>query len=187
MLTHTETVKTFLTMRETRGRLFRYMSSIGYTAIGTDTDVLFERGSGIGRIPGSPPRAWPMRVFAHLSKTKNGSQVLLRWEIRSGGRIMSIWDVGYFRKEIQGALKTVAAKHVNLNELETAHTTSALYTLLVYVGFFLMIGVTGVLMATGDLSVTFLLLSLLMVATLFMATRAPLVARTHRKTAKQSG
>ncbi len=175
MLTHTEKVKTFLNLREVRGRLCRYMTSIGYTVIGTDSDMLFERGNALGRIPGSPPRSWPVRVFAHIGKAHNGSEVILRWEMGSGmGRILSLWDVKYFRKEVQGAVKTAAARHVNMNELELTHTSSAVMTLLVYVAVFLTVTVMFVLMTTGDISVTVWLVALVILGLLLLAIRAPL-------------
>lgn len=174
MLTHTEKVKTFLNLREVRGRLVRYMTSIGYTVIGNDADILFERGNALGRIPGSPPRTWPVRVFAHIGKGHNGSEVILRWEMGSGMRMLSIWDVKYFRKEVQGAVKTAAARNVNLGDLELAHTSSAVITLALYVAVLLTVTVMFLLMTAGDISVGLWLLVLLILATLLLATRAPL-------------
>ena len=174
MLTHTERVKTFLNLREVRGRLVRYMTSIGYTVIGTDTDILFERGNAFGRIPGSPPRTWPVRVFAHIGKGHNGSEVILRWEMGGGFKLLSIWDVRYFRKEVQGAVKTTAARNVNLSELEMTHTSSAIITLALYVIVLLTLTVMFLLMAAGDVSPLLWLLVLVMLGTLLLATRAPL-------------
>jgi hypothetical protein len=174
MLTHTEKIKTFLNLREVRGRLCRYMTSIGYTVIGTDSDILFERGSALGRIPGSPPRTCPVRVFAHIGKGHNGSEVILRWEMGNGMRLLSIWDVKYFRKEVQGAVKTAAARNVNMNELEMTHTSSAIMTLALYVAVLLTITVMFLLMTAGDIPVMVWLLVLLVLGTLLLATRAPL-------------
>jgi len=174
MLTHTERVKTFLNLREVRGRLVRYMTSIGYTVIGTDADILFERGSPLGRIPGSPPRTSPVRVFAHIGKGHNGSEVILRWEMGGGLKMLSIWDVKYFRKEVQGAVKTVAARNVNLTDLEMTHTSSAIITLALYVMVLLTVTVMFILMAAGDVPPLLWLVILIMLGTLLLATRAPL-------------
>jgi len=177
MLTHTEKVKTFLNLREARGRLVRFMTSIGYTVIGTDADILFERGTPVGRLPGSPPRTWPLRVFAHIGPSPNGSEVILRWELRSSARMLSIWDVGYFRKEVQGAIKTVSARTVNMNDLELAHTNSAVLTLILYLAIFLTITVMFVLMTAGDISLIVWLLTLVFLGALLLAIRAPLVPK----------
>lgn len=174
MLTHTEKINTFLNLREVRGRLCRYMTSIGYTVIGTDADILFERGSAIGRIPGSPPRTWPVRVFAHIGKGSNGSEVILRWEMGKVARLLSIWDVKYFRKEVQGAVKTISARNVNMNDLELTHTSSAVMTLFLYLIVLLTLTVMFVLVAAGDISLGLWLAVLVMLGTLLLATRAPL-------------
>ena len=174
MLTHTEKIKTFLNLREVRGRLCRYMTSIGYTVIGTDSDILFERGNAFGRIPGSPPRTWPVRVFAHIGKGHNGSEVLLRWEMGTGMRLLSIWDVKYFRKEVQGAVKTAAARNVNMNDLEMTHTSSAVMILALYLAVLLTITVMFLLMTAGAISVGIWFLMLLVLGTVLLATRAPL-------------
>ena len=180
MLTHSETVKTFLNLREARGRLVRFMTSIGYTVIGTDADILFERGNAFGRIPGSPPRTWPVRVFAHITKGHNGSEVLVRWELGGAARMLSMWDGGYFRKEVQGAVKTITARNVNMNDLEMTHTSSALMTLILYVAIFLTITVMFVLMTTGEVSVIVWLLTLVFLGALLLAIRAPLVPKRSR-------
>jgi len=185
MLTHTEKIKTFLNLREARGRLVRYMTSIGYTVIGTDADILFERGNAFGRIPGSPPRTWPVRVFAHIGKGHNGSEVILRWEMGFGARLLSIWDVKYFKKEVQGAVKTISARTVNLNDLEMTHTSSAIITLMLYVMVFLTVTLMFLLMAAGDVSLGLWLIVLIMLAALLLATKAPLspVRRGNRSRA----
>jgi hypothetical protein len=174
MLSHTEKVKTFLNLREARGRLCRYMTSIGYTVIGTDSDILFERGNAFGRIPGSPPRTSPVRVFAHIGKAHNGSEVILRWEMGGAFKMLSIWDVNYFRKEVQGAIKTISARNVNMNDLELTHTSSAVMTLAMYVAVLLTVTVMFVLMAAGDVSLGLWLLVLIILGALLLATRAPL-------------
>jgi hypothetical protein len=174
MLTHTEKIKTFLNLREVRGRLCRFMTSIGYTVIGTDSDILFERGNVLGRFPGSPPRTSPVRVFAHIGKAQNGSEVILRWEMGGGMKMLSIWDAKYFRKEVQGAIKTISARNVNMNDLELTHTSSAVMTLAMYVAVLLTLSVMFVLMAAGDISLGLWLLVLLMLGALLLATRAPL-------------
>lgn len=182
MLTHTETAQTFLTHREARGRLCRYMTGLGYKVIGTDNDLLFERGSSLGNIPGSPPRQWKIRVFAHISKAPNGTRVLIRWEFPKGVRVISVWDARYFKREVQGAVKTLGASEVSLKTLDELHTTNSLITLTVYLTAFLVIAVTTVLMAIGDISVTVWLLPLLIVGTLLIAIRAPIgVASGSRK------
>lgn len=150
------------------------MTSIGYTVIGTDTDILFERGNAFGRIPGSPPRSWPVRVFAHFGKAPNGSEVILRWEMTTGLRILSIWDVQYFRKEVQGAVKTTSARTVNLGDLEMTHVSSAIITLGLYFVVLLTVTVMFLLMTAGDVSPLLWLIVLLMLGTLLLATRAPL-------------
>ena len=181
MLTHSEKTLTTLSLRETRGRLCRFMTGLGYEIIGTDADILFERGGPFGSIPGSPLRAWKMRVFAHITPGPNGSQVLLRWEIPKGGRLMSVWDAGYLRKEVQGALQTVSAQDVNLDELEKTHMSAAFMTLAVYLAAFLTITVTVVLMVTGDLPAEVMLLALLIVLAVLIAIRAPLIPRSSRR------
>ena len=183
MLTHTEKVGTFLSHREARGRLCRYMSGIGYSIIGTDADILFERGSAFGRIPGSPPRAWPLRVFAHIGQGRSGSEVILRWEIPSSGRILSVWDVKYLRQEVKGAVQTITARNVDLNELETTHTSTAILTLGVYLAIFLTVTVPALLAATGDLPIYVWLLSLFIVGTLLLVIRAPLVPKAKSRSA----
>lgn len=183
MLTHTEKVNTFLSLREARGRLCRYMSGIGYEIIGTDADILFERGNALGRIPGSPPRAWPLRVFAHIGPGKNGSEIILRWEIPSSGRILSIWDVRYLRQEVKGAVQTVAARQVNLNQLEATHTSTAILTLGVYLVLFLTLTVPAVLAATGDIPFAWWFLSLFIVGTLLLVIRAPLASGAKGRSA----
>jgi hypothetical protein len=158
------------------------MTSIGYNVIGTDSDILFERGSAIGRIPGTPPRSWPVRVFAHIGKGHNGSEVILRWEMGGGFKLLSIWDVRYFRKEVQGAVKTIAARNVNMNDLEMTHTSSAVMTLAMYVAVLLTVTVMFLLMAAGDVPVLIWLLVLIILAGVLLATRAPLAAPRGRAT-----
>src|SRR4029078_12930159 len=119
----------------------------------TDAYILFERGNALGRIPGSPPRSWPVRVFAHIGKGHNGSEVILRWEMGGGFKLLSIWDVRYFRKEVQGAVKTIAARNVNMNDLEMTPTWSAVMTLAMYVAVLLTVTVMFLLMAAGDVPV----------------------------------
>lgn len=183
MLTHTEKVHTFLSLREARGRLCRYMTGIGYTIIGTDADILFERGNAFGRIPGSPPRAWPLRVFAHIGPSRNGSEVIVRWEIPNAWRILSIWDVKYLRQEVRGAVQTIAARNVDLNHLEATHTSTAILTLAVYLVAFLTITVPAVLAATGDIPIHVWLLSLFIVGTLLLVIRAPLIPKAKSRSA----
>ena len=183
MLTHNEKVATFLSTREARGRLCRYMSGIGYTIIGTDADILFERGSAFGRIPGSPPRAWPLRVFAHIADGRNGSDVILRWEIPRGARILSVLDVKYLRQEVRGAVQTIAARNVDMNHLEAIHTSTAILTLAVYLVAFLTISVPAVLAASGDIPIHVWLLSLFIVGTLLVVIRAPLIPKARSRSA----
>src|SRR5579885_1831593 len=157
------------------------MTSLGYTVIGTDADIMFERGNAIGRIPGSPPRTWPVRVFAHIGKGRNGSEIILRWELRSRGKLLSVWDVKYFRLEVEGAVKSCAARHVNMNELEMRHTSTALLTLFLYLAIFLTVTVMFVLMTTGDISMVVWLCTLFALGCLLLAVRAPLFPATKRQ------
>lgn len=186
MLTHTETARTFLTHREARGRLCRFMTGVGYKVIGTDNDILFERGSSMGNIPGSPPRQWRMRVFAHITKAHSGTQILLRWEIPSVARVISVWDARYLKREVQAALQTLGAREINLRALDELHTTNSLITLAIYLISFLTILVATVLMAIGDISTTVWLLPILIVITFLVAIRAPMGTPSRGKNASQA-
>jgi hypothetical protein len=181
MLTHTETVRTTLSMRETRGRICRFMTGAGYEVIGTDQNILFDRGQNFGSIPGSPPRAWTMRVFAHLLPDPNGTKVILRWEMGSGSRLMAVWDVGYLREEVQAAAATVKGQNINMSELDKLHIRAGLLSLCLYVATFLTVGVTGVLALTGEVPVTAWLLAILIVAMLFVTVRAPMLGGVRRE------
>lgn len=172
MLTHTETVNTFLTQREARGRLCRYMTGLGYKVIGTDNDILFERGHPLGKLPGTPPKAWPIRVFAHLGQGRNGTNIALRWELPPGFRVLAVWDVKYLRQEVQGAVRTLGAREVKLQGLLEAHTSVAVLNLFVYLAAGLTLLVVTVLMSIGDLSMTVWLLALLIVVTMLFSIRA---------------
>lgn len=175
MLTHTETVRTNLSMRETRGRICRFMTGAGFEVIGTDQNILFERGNSLGGLPGSPPRTWTMRVFAHLTPDPNGTRVLLRWEMGSPARLIAVWDVAYLREEVQGAVDTIRGRNIDMPELDRLHTRSGLLSLLLYLASLVTFGVTGVLALTGEVPVAAWLLSILIIGMLFLTVRAPMV------------
>jgi hypothetical protein len=181
MLTHTEIVRTNLSMRETRGRICRFMTGAGYEVIGTEHNILFDRGQSFGTLPGSPPRAWTMRVFAHLMPDPNGTKVMLRWEMGSASRLMAVWDVGYLREEVQAAVATIRGQNVNMSDLDRVHVRAGLLSLGLYVASFLTVGVTGVLAATGEVPVTAWLLAILIVAMLFLTVRAPMLENPRRE------
>jgi hypothetical protein len=181
MLTHTESVRTPLSMRETRGRICRFMTGAGYEVIGTDMNILFDRGHSMGPLPGSPPRAWSMRVFAHLTPDPNGTRVILRWEMGLGARLMAVWDVGYLREEVRSAVATIRGQNIAMGELEKLHTRAGLLSLSLYMASFLTIGVTGVLAITGEVPVAAWLLSMLVIAMLFLTVRAPMLTNSRRE------
>lgn len=173
---HDERVRTALTLREARGRLCRYLQAVGYRVAGGDLDVLFERTKALGQLPGSPPRTWPSRIFVNLGDDPSGSVVTMRWEISTKGKVVSIWDVSYFKREIQAAVRTVAGKNISLSALEKAHLNVSLRSLGIYVAAFLTFTVTSALVLIGEVSLTIWLLALFIVAMLILATRAPMKA-----------
>ena len=72
------------------------------------------------------------------------------------------------------AVKTAAARNVNLNDLEMTHTSSAIITLVIYLIVLLTVTVMFVLMTAGDVSLGLWLAVLVMIGALLLATRAPL-------------
>ena len=149
-MTHHEQIRTMLMLREVRGRLCRYMQAVGYRIRGGDRDLIFVRTRALGRFPGSPPRAWASRVFVRLDEEGAGTEVTLRWEFSTRGKVVSVWDVAYFRREVQGAVRTITGRKFNMKTLERAHLSVSLKTLSVYLTAFLTVSVTSVLVAIGD-------------------------------------
>ena len=176
VITHQETARSILTLREARGRLCRYFQSIGYRVVGGDTAVLFERKRALGFVPGCPPRMWPARVYAALEEGLTGCTVSLRWEVSTKGRIVALWDLEYFKREVRSAANSLLGTDPELKKLEKGHLSAGLKSLAIYMAGLLTLVVTGVLVAIGEIAPTIWFLALFIVGTLLIAMRAPVPA-----------
>jgi hypothetical protein len=156
-----------------KARIARYLRAVGYNVTEDYDKIVATRRNSLEWLPGSPPRWWPARVIVDFAEEGIECRAKLSWHVATRGKIFSIWDALYFKREIQGALRAMDGAETRVSDLDAAHRSLARKTLMLHLVAFAVMGFTGLFAALGDLPLPVWGLSLFIVLTLMTAVRAP--------------